>query len=119
MAKLSQIMIGAAAVGTIALTGAGYYYTDTDTICTTIANTDTAYDNLLEGGSIARYVVNTADGQELDNTANALRGKSETDMENLQASFQAGSTYEIEITGSNILSATEIPTCETFTPSNS
>ena len=118
MAKLSQIMAGAAAAGTVALTGAGYYYTDTDTICTTVAGTDTAYDDLLEGGSIARYVVNTTDGHEFDNTANAFRGKSETDMENLQASFQAGSTYEIEIAGSNILSATEIPTCETFIPSN-
>ncbi len=119
MAKLSQIMVGAAAVGTIALTGAGYYYTDTVTLCTTVAGTNTVYDDLLEGGSIARYVVNTADGQELDNTANAFRGKSETDMENLQASFQAGGTYEIEVAGSNILSATEIQTCESFTPLNS
>ena len=119
MAKLSHIVFSTAAAGAITLTGAGYYSTNTETLCTTVAGTDTVYDDLLEGGSIARYVVNTADGQELDNTANALRGKSETDMENLQASFQAGGTYEIEVAGSNILSATEIPTCETFTPLNS
>ena len=114
-----KMFLTGAAISAFAVTGAGWYSTNADTICTTVTGTDTVYDNLLEGGSIARYVVNTTDGQELDNTANAFRGKSEADTEHLQAFFQAGATYEIEVASSNILAATEIPagTCS-LTPVN-